>query len=342
MPMSARTIPGTQDQYGRGRAAVCVRGQTGTRTNAGRAITPFMFNEEGYRVGPYGFIVTRVLIWLQYAHDEEGREYPPANEFYRCSNTHDPDQDGFEDLYRQDFIHAISCVARRKLGRHHLDPYQCTAFRRGIVCYNTGKEERDPTLKLAMEYTSALGTIVFDESCRLRDLMEAQIGRNQYSTDVELERLDREADHAAERIRALEDKEADMERSLNALLELGQEQTEASTRAARGLGQLATCVLAQQNKIRAMEERMDAMREMILGLEHMAVNLIVVDEETMVETESSLGKELEIEENEVAVPILVPGRLVPIEEEIQVLPDKLVSTQVAFELAEEDRPPSYE
>ena len=52
MPMSARTIPGTQDQYGRGRAAVRVRGQTGNRTNAGRAITPFMFNEEGYRVSP--------------------------------------------------------------------------------------------------------------------------------------------------------------------------------------------------------------------------------------------------------------------------------------------------
>ena len=50
MPMSARTIPGTQDQYGRGRAAVRVQGQTGNRTNEGRAITPFMFNEEGYRV----------------------------------------------------------------------------------------------------------------------------------------------------------------------------------------------------------------------------------------------------------------------------------------------------
>ena len=49
MPMSARTIPGTQDEYGRGRAAVRVRGQTGNRTNAGRAITPFMYNEEGYR-----------------------------------------------------------------------------------------------------------------------------------------------------------------------------------------------------------------------------------------------------------------------------------------------------
>ena len=134
-----------------------------------------------------------------------------------------------------------------------------------------------------------------------------------------------------------------MERSLNALLELGWEQTEASTHVARGLGQLATCVLAQQNKIRAMEERMDAMREMILGLEHMAANLIVVDEEeTVVEARSSSGEELEVEENEIAVPIPVPGRLVPIEEEFQVLPDELVGTQVAFELAEEDCPPSYE
>ena len=194
-----------------------------------------------------------------------------------------------------------------------------------------------------MEYAGTLGVIVFDESCRLRDLTEAQIGRNQYATDVELERLDGEVDHAAERIGALEDKEADMERSLNTLLELGREQTEASTRVAWGLGQLATCVLAQQNKIQAMEERMDAMREMILGLEHMAANPIMVDEEeTVVEAGSSLGKELEIEENKVAVPIPVPGRLVPIEEDVQVLPDELVRTQIAFELAEEDRPPTYE
>ena len=117
-------------------------------------------------------------------------------------------------------------MARRKLSRHHLDPYQHAAFRCGIVRYNTGEEERDPTLELAMEYTGALGTIVFDESCRLRNLTEAQIGRNQYATDVELERLDGEADHAAERIGALEDRLADMERSLNALLELGWEQTE--------------------------------------------------------------------------------------------------------------------
>ena len=88
---------------------------------------------------------------------------------------------------------------------------------------------------------------------------------------------------------------------------------------------------------------MDAMQEMILGLEHTAANPIVVDEEeTVVEAGSNSSEELEIEENEVAVPIPMPGRLVPIEEGIQVLPDELVGTRIAFELAEEDRPPSYE
>ena len=229
-------------------------------------------------------------------------------DFYRRSNTHDPDQDGFEDLYRCDFIHAISCVACRKLARHHLDPYQCTVFCCSIVRYNTGEEEADPTLELAMEYAGALGTIIFNELCQLWDLTEAQVGRNQFAMDIAVDQLDGEADHAAERIGALENKEADMECSLNALLELGQEQMEASTHVARGLGQLATCVLAQQNKIRVMEERMDAMREMILGLEHTAANAIMVDkEETVVEAGSSSGEELEVEENKVAVPIPVPS-----------------------------------
>ena len=50
MLMSTCTIPSTQDQFGRGRTAICVHGQTGNHTNAGRAITPFMFNEEEYCV----------------------------------------------------------------------------------------------------------------------------------------------------------------------------------------------------------------------------------------------------------------------------------------------------
>ena len=71
-----------------------------------------------------------------------------------------------------------------------------------------GKEEADPVLELAMEYAGALSTIVFDESCRLHDLTKAQVGRNQFTVDVAVDRLDGEADHVAEQIGVLEDKMA--------------------------------------------------------------------------------------------------------------------------------------
>ena len=77
-------------------------------------------------------------------------EYPSAHKFYHWSNTHDPDEDGFEDLYHQDFIHVISRVVCCKLARHCLDPYQHAAFCRGIVHHNMGEEEADPTLESAI------------------------------------------------------------------------------------------------------------------------------------------------------------------------------------------------
>ena len=85
---------------------------------------------------------------------------------------------------------------------------------------------------------------------------------------------------------------------------------------------------------------MDTMREMILALEHTQESPIMVDEEETVVSDG-LGEELEVEENEVAIPIPVPGRLVPIKDKVQVLPDELVGTQIMFELANEDCPPSY-
>ena len=123
-------------------------------------------------------------------------------------------------------------MVHRKLAHHQPDPYQCAAFRRGIVCYNTGEEESDPVLELTMEYTGALSTIVFDESCCLRDLTEVQVGRNQFAMDVAVDHLDGEVDHAVERIGALEDTMMEVEQGLGGLLELGREQTETSTRTA--------------------------------------------------------------------------------------------------------------
>ena len=155
-------------------------------------------------------------------------EYPSVRDFYHHSNTHDPDQDGFHDLYCHDFIHAISRVVRHKLLHHHLDPYQCAAFQRSIVCCNVGEEEANPTLELAMEYAGVLGTIIFDKSCCLHDLTEAQVGRNQFAINMVVDQLDKRinevdgrADHASEYLSALEGKVTDMEAGYTKLLVLG-------------------------------------------------------------------------------------------------------------------------
>ena len=155
-----------------------------------------------------------------------------------------------------------------------------------------------------------------------------------------MDRLDGEVDHTSERLSALEGKVVNLEAGYTELLALGQEQMETMRRSAWALGQLATAVLAQQGKIHSIEERMDTMREMIFALEHMQENPINVDGEETVVSDGS-GEELEVEENEVAIPIPIPGRLVPIEDKVQVLPDELVGTQIVFELADKDHPPSY-
>ena len=217
-------------------------------------------------------------MYSQYAHNEDGVEYPSAHKFYCHSNTHNPDKDRFEDLYCWDFVHAISWVARRRLAHHHLDPYQCAAFCHSIVRHNTGEEEADPTLELAMEYAGALGTIIFNESYHLHDLTEAQVGRNQFAMDVAVDQLDnkidevdRRADQVSEQLLALEGQVTDIAEGYHELLALDQEQTATSVQACRAIMALSTITMAQQDQVAALrvrvaqaEERMDVMQEMIL------------------------------------------------------------------------------
>ena len=126
-------------------------------------------------------------------------------------------------------------MACHKLSHHQLDPYQCATFQCSIVHRNVGEEEADPILETAIEYTGALGTIIFNESCHLHDLTEAQVGQNQFAMNVAVDRLDkridkvdRRADHTSEQLLALEGKVTDMEAGYTEILALGQEQVETS------------------------------------------------------------------------------------------------------------------
>ena len=102
-----------------------------------------------------------------------------------------------------------------------------------------------------MEYASALGTIIFDESCCLCDLMEAQVGHNQFAMDVAVDRLDDKidevdgrVDQVSEQLSVLEGQVTDMEEGYRELLALGQEQTVMSVWACRAITALSTITMA--------------------------------------------------------------------------------------------------
>ena len=160
--------------------------------------------------------------------------------------------------------------------------------------------------------------------------------------DERVDTVDGRADKVSKRMMMLEGRVGDMEEGYRALLALGQEQVETGTRACRAITALTVITSAQQTQLTEARERMDVMREMILALEHTQDNPIVMEDKSDGETAVSDGVELKVEENKLVIPIPPPGRLVPIEDAIQVLPDELVGTQIAFDLAEEDHPPSYE
>ena len=160
--------------------------------------------------------------------------------------------------------------------------------------------------------------------------------------DQRINKVDRRADEASKRLSVLEGKVTYIEDGYRELLALGQEQVETSTRSCQALASLAGIIMAQQGRIVCAEERMDMMREMILVLEHTQENPIKVGDKSNGEMAVSDGVELEVEENEVVILIPPPGHLVPIKDAVQELPDELVGTQIVFDLADEDCPPSYE
>ena len=72
-------------------------------------------------------------------------------------------EEGFEDLFRDDFIMAAGRVSRRKLNRLETGPYQRALLRRGVTKKVDVEDERVPVLQQAMEYAGAVGTMVMDE-----------------------------------------------------------------------------------------------------------------------------------------------------------------------------------
>ena len=66
------------------------------------------------------------------AGDDLSRPYPSYEDVYLRSNMSNPGSDEFQDLGLNDFLVAQRRVARQKLGRLQLTPYQGSLFSRGV------------------------------------------------------------------------------------------------------------------------------------------------------------------------------------------------------------------
>jgi len=99
-------------------------------------------------------------------------------------------------LYRDDFIMASGCVARRKLDRLETGPYQRALLRRGVTKKVDVEDERVPVLQQAMEYASTVGTMVMDELAYVHERTETGLGMAMNGIEREVTRVeDRVSEH---------------------------------------------------------------------------------------------------------------------------------------------------
>src|SRR5258705_9590250 len=97
------------------------------------------------------------------ARDDLSRPYPTDRDVYRRSNTHAADEDEFADLGLSDFFIVHRRIARHKLERLQLTPYQAGLLSRGV---QVGMERREPynvVLEASMGYAGACSVAVMDD-----------------------------------------------------------------------------------------------------------------------------------------------------------------------------------
>jgi len=229
-------------------------------------------------------------------------------------------EEGFEDLFRDDFIMAAGCVARRKLDRLTTGPYQRALLRRGVTKKVDMEDERVPVLQQAMEYTGAVGMMVMDELAYVHERTEAGMGMAMNGIKREVTRVE---DRVSEHETLIEEVQGDM-----------------------------TNLIASARTSANIE---DALRIEVTGLRHLVsqllrrVTALEGRQEHPIEVEDDSDKEEaeESSEDEAPVPVPVPGmvyQLVPIEdlgEESEEVEDSEIEEGLAIEIAALDPAPAY-
>jgi len=228
-------------------------------------------------------------------------------------------EEGFEDLFRDDFIMAAGRVGRRKLNRMETGPYQRALLNRGITTKVDAEDKKVPVLQQAMEYTGAVGTMVMDELAFVHEQTETGLGMAMTGIEREVTRVE---DRVSEHETLIEEVQGDV-----------------------------TNLIAGARTSANIE---DALRIEVTGLRHLVsqllrrVTALEGRQEHPIEVEDDSDEEAEeSSEDEAPVPVPAPGmvyQLVPIEdlgEEEEEVEDSEIEEGLAIEIAAMDPAPAY-
>ena len=97
------------------------------------------------------------------ARNDLSRPYPSFRNVRQRSNQTDPLEDTFSDLFLCDFIIAHKHIARCKLDRLQLHPYQAALIQRGVQPQMDRCESYNAVLEASIGYTGACTAMVVDE-----------------------------------------------------------------------------------------------------------------------------------------------------------------------------------
>jgi len=228
-------------------------------------------------------------------------------------------EEGFEDLYRDDFIMAAGRVSRRKLNRLETGPYQRALLRRGVTKKVDVEDERIPVLQQAMEYTGAVGTMVMDELAYVHERTEAGMGTAMNGIEREVTRVE---DRVSEHETLIEEVQGDV------------------TNLIAGARTSANIEDALRIEVTALRHLVSQLLRRVTALEGRQEHPIEVEDDS--DEEEAEGSS----EDEAPVPVPAPGmvyQLVPIEdlgEESEVV-DSEIEEGLAIEIAAMDPAPAY-
>ena len=109
------------------------------------------------------------------ARDDLSRPYPSYKDVYLRSNMSNPGSDEFQDLGLNDFLVTQRQVARRKLERLQLAPYQGSLFSRGVQPHWEQREPYNAVLEASIGYTASCGIVVMDEVADLNERVDVRM-----------------------------------------------------------------------------------------------------------------------------------------------------------------------